>query len=88
MISSHIVLVNNTFQVVNIQRNNESINEQITNYPNTNHNHYIDNKLLNTIKKSETIMCLTMLHVPEGRDNGYHDDNFNREYKLPKNTIL
>ena len=48
-----IINNNKTFEVENILSTYESIDEQITNYRNTNYNHYIEEKLQNIIKKSE-----------------------------------
>ena len=51
--SDTIINNNKTFEVENILRTYESIDEQVTNYRNTNYNHYIEEKLQNNIKKSE-----------------------------------
>ena len=89
---SDIIINNKTFEVENVLRTYESIDEQITNYRNTNHNHYIEEKLQNNIKKSENnndhvpkrITHVTN-HDSERRNN---DVEFNRKNKWPKNTIL
>ena len=79
-------------EVENILRTYESIDEQITNYRNTNYNHYIEEKLQNNIKKSENIND----HVPKrinhvtnhDSERSNNDVEFNRKNKWPKNTIL
>ena len=86
---SNSEVVNKTFEIDTRKRTYESIDEQITNYRNTNHNHYINEKLYNTIRKSENNNDhAPNNHVSKESNDGYHDDDCKLKNKWPKNTIL